>query len=552
MSTVPALIPLPAPQPASTGSSSGSQSGSSGLFSGTSIDFKTKFAAAIASLSANGSPNTTVTSTTGTATNATGKVDALQTLLQKKIATMLQQGTSLSDIVQQLASQLASQFAGQFAGDQTQIRAQLQTAFAAALSPPGTTGPPSIADTASALAQRFRQVAEAAAGVSGETGQSNRLFAGSNSDAATTAGAAPAPQPDTSTTGLPTADSILSGALNATANLTLPTGSGDGKTVAYDGPALGSNGDTPIGRILARALNALQSNASAPAAVAPATTPLTASAPTSPLTVPSVASALIAATTSDAAPAATVTPTTTSPASLSPALSAFLSSFSNALAVADGAPASSTVAKIGDDTTDGSGSLLATTVTSTNAPTVAAFLPVQAPFSIDGSNANAPQSANPTASAPAVDPNKIVDQVLQGAFLRTDGITSQVRLSLVPASLGDVNVQLTVTGGTVDAHLVAQTPAAHDALIAGQSQLTSALADAGLKLNSFNVSLAGGFAGFQQQQQQSFHQSQSSGRRLMVGGVDTAEDDDDALLAMPTFGPPLLANQDFGALNYLV
>ena len=104
MSTVPALIPLPGPQPASTGSSSGSQSGSSGLFSGTSIDFKTKFAAAIASLSANGSPNTTVTSTTGTATNATGKVDALQALLQKKIATMLQQGTSLSDIVQALAA----------------------------------------------------------------------------------------------------------------------------------------------------------------------------------------------------------------------------------------------------------------------------------------------------------------------------------------------------------------------------------------------------------------------------------------------------------------
>ena len=179
-------------------------------------------------------------------------------------------------------------------------------------------------------------------------------------------------------------------------------------------------------------------------------------------------------------------------------------------------------------------------------------MPVQAPFSIDGSNANAPQSANPTASAPAVDPNKIVDQVLQGAFLRTDGITSQVRLSLVPASLGDVNVQLTVTGGTVDAHLVAQTPAAHDALIAGQSQLTSALADAGLKLNSFNVSLAGGFAGFQQQQQQSFNQSQSSGRRMMIGGVDTADDDEDALLAMPSFGPPLLANQNFGALNYLV
>jgi flagellar hook-length control protein FliK len=551
MSTVlPALIPLPGQQPVSTGNSTGSQGGSNALFSGTSIDFKTKFAAAIASLSSGGSPNTTVTSTTATSTDATSKLDALQTMLQKKIAALLAQGNSLSEIVQQLAATLANQFAGQFAGDPAQLRAQLQSAFATALSPPGGTGPPSIADSASALAQRFRQVAEAAAGVSGETGQSNRLFAGSNSDAATTAGAAPAPQPGTSTTGLTNADSILSGALAASANLTLSPG--DGKTVAFNGPALGVNGDTPIGRILARALVALQSNASAafaPATPVTGTTTLALStAGVSPLTpAASVASAFLAAT-SDSGQVATVA--TTSASTLSPALSAFLTSFSNALAVGDGAPASNAIAKAGDDT-DGSASLLATTVDSSNAPTVAAFVPVQPPFSLDGTNANAPQAANPATHASTVDPNAIVDQVLQGAFLRTDGTTSQVRLSLVPASLGDVSVKLTVNGGNVDAHIVAQSAAAHDALVAGQAQLSRSLADAGLRLTSFNVSLAGGFSSFQQQQQSS-SQSQSSGRRLMIGGVDTAEDDESTLLAMPSFGPPLLANQDFGSLNYLV
>ena len=192
--------------------------------------------------------------------------------------------------------------------------------------------------------------------MSGETGQSNRLFAGSNSDAATTAGAAPAPQPDTSTTGLTTADSILSGALNATANLTLPTGSGDGKSVAYDGPALGANGDTPIGRILARALNALQSTASASAAVAPATTTLTASAPASPLTTASSIASRPVGGPDVRCHTGRERHIDDRTGSLARPLR-ILEFVLNALAVADGAPASSTVAKIGDDTTDGSGSL---------------------------------------------------------------------------------------------------------------------------------------------------------------------------------------------------
>jgi flagellar hook-length control protein FliK len=528
------------------------------MFSGANVDFKAKFAAAMASLSNGGAAsavNDTSTSTVGATSN---KLDALQAMLQKKIADMLAQGQSLSDIVQQLATSLASQFAGQFAGDPAQVRAQLQSAFTAALSPPGTTGPPSIADTASALAQRFRQVAEVAAGVSGETGQSNRLFAGSNSDAATTAGAAPAPQQTTTTTGPLTADSILSGALNATANLTVAPG--DGMTVALaDAPAVGSNGDTPIGRILARALLSLQTNAAPPAPV----TPVTSAAADAPATgagdptlapLSSITSALLAATAPDTngttGPVVATTSAGDSTAPVSPALTAFLNSFTTALAANDGSAPSPATAK-NSDSSDGTATLLATSVTSSNAPTITAFVPVQPPFSIDGTNANAPQTTTPTATAPPVDPNSIVGQVLQGAFLRTDGDTSTVRLSLVPASLGDVSVQLTVTGGSVSAHVVAQTPAAYDALVAGQSQLAHSLADAGLKLDSFNVSLAGGFTSFQQQQQSST-QSQSSGRRLSIAGVDTVDDEDESsLLAMPSFGPPLLANLNWGNLNYL-
>jgi flagellar hook-length control protein FliK len=99
---------------------------------------------------------------------------------------------------------------------------------------------------------------------------------------------------------------------------------------------------------------------------------------------------------------------------------------------------------------------------------------------------------------------------------------------------------------------MAQTPAAHDALVAGQGQLERALADAGLKLTSFNVDLAGGFASFQQQQQQQSSQQGASNGRNLLGGVDTPEADDSSLVAAPTFGPPILAGTSWSALNYLV
>jgi flagellar hook-length control protein FliK len=538
--TVTAPIPVLGPAPATAGQQS-PPSGLDAVF-GSTPAFKTAFDSAIASLKNDGTAKT----------GAPKNLDALQSDLQKKISDMLAQGMSLSEIVNQLATTLASQFAGAFAGDPTQIRAQLQAAFASALAPPGTGPPVSIADSASALAQRFRQVAEAAAGVSGETGQSNRLFAGSNSDAATTAGVAPAPNL-TNGPGPTTADSTLSGANTGTASLTAPL-AGDGKSVAFAqlAPALGSNGETPIGRVLARAILAQQAATPNPTALAGLPVPVQpvpALLPTQ--TTASVAAALIAATNGN--PSDAPGSATGSPAALSPALTAFLGSFSSALAVADGTP---TVPLPKSSNGDGSSSnaLLAVPASSLNAPTISAFMPVQAPFSIDALNANAPQFVPPTASQPAVDPNSVVDQVLRGAFLRTDGTTSHVRLSLVPENLGDVSVRLTVNGGTVSAQILAQTPAAHDALLAGQSQLTRSLADAGLKLTSFNVSLAGGFTSFQQQQQQSTANPQSSGRRMLIGGIDSVAsvDDDPALMAMPTFGPPILANANAGSLNYLV
>jgi flagellar hook-length control protein FliK len=564
-----ALLNAPSPAGSSASSTSSTQSQTpSSADASSAAQFKSQFDQAVAALQNAAGPSTQGANATTTAAQATtagstvqtaALADTLQVTLQKKIADLLAKGESVTEIVQQLAASLASSLAQQFGGDPTQIQNQLQTAFVSALAPPGTGPPLSNTDLASALAQRFRQVADVAAGVLGETGQSNRLFAGSISDAATTAGVQPAP-----TTTTTQADSIAADASALLASLT--ASQGDGKTVATNGaPAVGSNGDTLLGRILARAAQSQPApTQQTPAAQAqavqtgPSLLALQAlaaaaeslgSAQASPVATSSaaaqrvVANAELANATNSGSSATVLS--TEEPAPLNPAVLAFVKSFTDALATTS-APAT---AKIANDTA--SGALLQTDISSSQAPTIGAFAPVQAAVQNDAISSNGAQTPSELPSHTAVDPSLVVDQILRGAFLNTAGSTSTVRMRLVPEELGDISVKLTIEGSSVSAQVMAQTPAAHDALVAGQAQLERSLADNGLKLTSFNVSLAGGFASFQQQQQQQTSQQGQSSGRTLLGGVDTPETDD-ALVAAPNFGPPVLAGTSWSALNYLV
>jgi flagellar hook-length control protein FliK len=235
-------------------------------------------------------------------------------------------------------------------------------------------------------------------------------------------------------------------------------------------------------------------------------------------------------------------------APLSPAVLSFIKAFSDALA-STSAPA---IAKT-SGTDDNPGTLLQTTDLSSQAPSVGAFASVQA-VQNDAVGANGSQPAPQNLPSPTTaDPNQVVEQILHGLSLNTVDTTSTVRMRLVPQELGDVSVKLTIEGNSVSAQVMAQTPQAHDALVAGQSQLARAFEDAGLKLTSFNVDLAGGFASFQQQQQQQSSQQQgSSNGSSLLDGVDTPETDDSQLVAAPNFGPPVLTGVSWSALNYLV
>ena len=578
----PILAALLPPSTGSSGTSASTASTStqtpSSTDAGSAAQFKSQFDQAVAALTNAGSTTQGTTaatagaqaSTAGSTVQTAVAADMLQEALQKKIADLLAKGESVSEIVQQLASSLANTFAQQFGGDPAAIQSQLQQAFTTALSPPTATGPPlSNADLASALAQQFRQVADVAAGVLGETGQSNRLFAGSISDAATTAGVQPAPT--TTTTPTP-ADSIAADASALLASLT--ASQGDGKTVATNGaPVVGSNGDTLLGRILTRAAQSSLLASTAPQTSGTPSAPAVQSGPLS-LTVSALAQATAALDNGAATPTPVATDTsvaaiqravanaevssvvnsgstpdsstTATPPALSPAVLAFVKAFSDAIASTTAAP---TVKTNAGDTDPGS--LLQTTDLSSQAPTIGAFASVQASAQNDAVSTDGSQSPAPLPSQTTVDPNLVVSQLLHGLSLNTVDTTSTVRMRLVPEELGDVSVKLTIEGSSVSAQVMAQTPAAHDALVAGQGQLARAFEDAGLKLTSFNVDLAGGFASFQQQQQQQSSQQGSSNGRTLLGGVDTPETDDSSLVAAPNFGPPVLAGVSWSALNYL-
>jgi flagellar hook-length control protein FliK len=454
--------------------------------------------------------------------NPTG--EALSATLERKIAAALAAGKSSSDVATQLAASLANSIATKLGATSPNARAQLQSAFASALSPPGQTGPPqTTAEQARTLAQRFAVIASIATGVSGsESGQLNR-FVGPVLDAKS-ARANPAP----TTSALPiqantaTADSVIREAISALTNVVTstlalpPAATGDGKVVPLPlaTQAVATGGDTPIGRILARAAVS-GNNLARPLPVG------TSPAISSPATPPSQISK----------------PETV--------VATFLRAFTSAV----NSPALAT--------TLGKPSLTSGDLANLLAPTppahafVPALVPVASPLPADVTNGVQSAPAPPPAPPAPVDANAIVDQLLRGISLRTLGSSSEIRLRLVPEQLGDLNVKLTVSAGNVSAHIVAQNADVHGALVAGQAQLSRSLADAGLKLSSFTVDVSGGGLGGNPQQQNG--QPASSGtRRHLIDGVQTGESDESELLAAPSFAPPSAASASPGALNYLV
>jgi hypothetical protein len=515
---------------------------------------------AAADRAASAQTQATVQATAKTEVAASDEASQLATL-QNQIAAALKAGQSVSTIVTQLAHSLATKVAAKLGLTSDDAKKQLQAAFVSALSPPGTAGPPLTLDQqAQALAQTYLQTASVAAGVvNGESGQLNRIV-GTVLDA-DQAKANPAPTSDTPTTTAQNAQdlatSVISGATPALIATAVPAGDGRRVTLADDVPTRSSGGDTLLGRVLTRAALASTPAPIDPAAPAVSGAAILTTAPAGQSGGASLSSAaqdladtLLGESASsqsfisgESAPA----PAASAPGS---GVAAFLQAFASALS----SPASAAAA-LGARGKSPSSDASLLVGGSSNTEAAATFVPSVPTFSI--SQANAPATAGATQSAAAqtpADPSAVVEQVLRGAFLQTNGTSSTIRLSLLPENLGDVSVKLAVDGtGNVSAHITAQTAEAGSALVQGQSQLTRSLADAGLKLTSFTVDVSNsGLGGNPSGQQQSSQQS-SAGRRVSIAGLEagSSSGDESDLLAVPSFGPPIVASRTLGAYNYL-
>ncbi len=468
--------------------------------------------------------------------------------LAQSVKDLLDRGVALGDVIARLASSLAASVAAQLGISPQAALERLTQAFTQALQSTGTGPPGTNAERASSLVTRLRQIAELATGVTnGDSGQPIRTIAGTSLDANSAKATPP-----------PTTDSILRSALDALAAPASPVpdpalaasaacaasgtwasapaaspvapATGDGRAVTLPAvmQAIASGGDTLLGRILTRAMS-LDSQPSAPADAVPVDAAANAAASAS----------AVAAHLTGASPNAS-----NANGSNANALDAFVHAFTSAVARNDAAPRSEPAPAA---------------LLTTPPPQVPVAPPPQPPlpFAIPIAHESppvAPAPPAPAAQPPHVDANAVVDQMLRGIAIRTTDGQSEVRLRLVPENLGDVSVKLIVSGGSVDASIVAHTADAQSALAGGQLQLAKTLADAGLKLQSFTVGLAGDFTGNRDQSRSNDSWNQPNWRRIgVVESVDVPEADDVSLLAVPSFGPPIYAaSPALRNLNYLV
>ena len=460
--------------------------------------------------------------------------------LSAKIEKLLRGGVSQTEIIAKLAATLAATIAAKLGDPSTQTRQQLHAVFARALAPPAHAGnAQTLAQSARALAQRFKKIEELAAAVAADPGQRNQLVgtfldAGSAKEtpvpastatldsipvapnaasgltdkpaaaafAASAAAALPAhtaalDSPATAAALSPEAGGMPEGTggfeLAAVANGVTPSAQGDGRRVTIDATAaIGANGDTALGRVLTRASLAADARQAVTFAVA------------------------------TAARTSALSPGVAKPSLSETAAAAFVKAFELAVSAERE-----------------SGQALNPAV----APSAAA-IPAVVPFRIEPVNPAA--SSAPAAHVPSADQSAIADQVLHGIVMRSTGASSEMRLSLKPETLGDVNIKLTVTAGTVTAHVLADTPEVRDALVAAQPQLTKSLADAGLKLDGLTVDLSGnGFAGFAGRDGEQAPARDGERRATYVADDDL---DTATLDAIPSFAP---SSKGAGDYNYL-
>jgi flagellar hook-length control protein FliK len=483
-------------------------------------------------MSANGAFANLLAGMTSGANLATG---ASQDLLSQ-LASLVQNGTPLSSIVDRIAQSVGNAVQQKLAGtlpqnDLDRIRSSITTSIANALAPPGNAPPGTPEQQVSALATRLQRLIESLARDSAGTGQQNDI-AGKILDAKSAKDIpAQAPAKETAST-LDVSSlvrSLLSGAVAALQQAAPATSASAPQSSTPQPATPGDNANALLS----------QSNASLPQQ------PIKMANAPDLLARMLVRAAGVDAKINGAAAGATGSAGTTSDGAQTP--SALAARFGAALAniVSNASQASSNGSFTGGQTGQSFDQQLSSQPSSTHDSSLSNTLAAPG-FTVTSPVQNLAQTT--AAVSPAgVDANAVIEQLVKSMAMRTNAQgSSEIRLHLQPENLGDVTMKITVTGSQISANVVAANADVRNALMSNHQQLARSLADAGLTLSGFSVDVSGGNAGHDRQNND---RTAGFGRRYTVHelpGASTSETTDIASL-----GPPLLSGSNLALFNYL-
>ncbi len=125
----------------------------------------------------------------------------------------------------------------------------------------------------------------------------------------------------------------------------------------------------------------------------------------------------------------------------------------------------------------------------------------------------------------AVDPPRLMDQVVRAVELTRRGPATDLTVQLDPPELGVLRVKVTLSEGAITAHVRADSPDVHRLLLTGQSELRDALQQAGLRVDEIRVPQFGsGFAdpGRQSQSRQEHARPRRTTSAPSLDGVRSA------------------------------
>jgi flagellar hook-length control protein FliK len=116
------------------------------------------------------------------------------------------------------------------------------------------------------------------------------------------------------------------------------------------------------------------------------------------------------------------------------------------------------------------------------------------------------EASSPLRSAQSVDEKKILQQIVDKLSSRSFSGKSEIHIRLDPPSLGTVRMSVSTVGDSVRATVVAENQAVKQTIESNLNQLRDAIANQGLKVESFTVVVGGdpGQKGFQQAGREAF------------------------------------------------